>query len=164
MSIPSSKAPLLSSSCSTGKGIRQTMTAPLGISRSSAFFPTHTATGMRYSCCTHVRATRGRAARGSWGPGEAPSRLSDTVLLERQRRRHPPSHRPLPHFRCKVHIWLISIFGGGSVSSPPKDSDCMTNHVLDYGGENRARAFASLPPDNSFIRLKERFAVARAPH
>lgn len=27
----------------------------------------------------------------------------------------------------------------------------------------RARAFASLPPDNSFIRLKERFAASRAP-
>lgn len=27
----------------------------------------------------------------------------------------------------------------------------------------RAGAFASLPPDNSFIRLKERFAAARAP-
>lgn len=39
----------------------------------------------------------------------------------------------------------------------------MTNHVLDYHGQERTQAFASLPPDNSFIRLKGRFAASRAP-
>ena len=83
-------------------------------------------------CCTHSGASWSQAALGSLGQGPDPPGCQSTVLPESWCGQWPPSCRPHPHFRCKVHIWLISIFGGSSVYSPPKDSDCMTNHVLDY--------------------------------
>lgn len=94
--------------------------------------------------------------------GTVPSGCQDTVLLGSRGRRCPPSCCPhLPFQMQSAHMAHLHLWGRFCLKSSQRFR-LYDKSRSRLSQRERAGAFASLPPDNSFIRLKERFAAARA--
>lgn len=74
-----------------------------------------------------------------------------------------PSHHPQPPFQMQsAHMAHLHLWGRFCLKSSQRFR-LYDKSRSRLSLRERAGAFASLPPDNSFIRLKERFAAAQAP-
>lgn len=160
MSISSRMAPSLSSSHSTEKRNERHSDRPTrNIQVLCIFFPTHTANLSLDTRALHpVISPLGSGGTGllgtesSWLSEGSPSEKSEWAVSSL-----PPPPPPLQ--MQSAHMAHLHLWGRFRLKSSQRFR-LYDKSRSRLSWRERAGAFASLPPDNSFIRLKERFAAA----